>query len=935
MNDDDHIYLSDASEPEIIRPQKQKASKPAKHPQKRKAVDKILNMYKEELRLNFKAKNYENLSMNELLKTANQSFLIQDYQKVINTCLEIIQLSPNNVEAFNLLYLVYEDMGDAKKSTDFLFIKTKTEKSTSAAMWYTIYEKYIGLEELESAYYCLSRALKFEPNDKQLLLSKAQLLERLNDSKRAVSYYEKLIKLDPFDFTIIRRVGKIYILQNKLKEALAILLRYIGHHQFIENIDLNIFFIALDLTNKLEMYNYTIILLETFILNFSKYTLFIQKMLKRFESEASLEIESLDPFIVNDFDKDSKLSAILKNYPLEITYQYFKALLCSGNPTAFQILELISLEKVLTFDEIAIDLIKILIDNKCYDEAQKKTEYMMLFNLTDDLKLAMLKLQAKIYEKLGLFKNEIKVCKQIIYMSPNAYKYKLRLSKLLNRSHRIKTDKIIADNEEIYQSSEEELAIDQPYAQEVVEHSKTIANYTERTLDKHINAETFKLRMYNPKLLDTILSYINDINKNYPKELFDLLYEKAKNTNPRNKLDYTQNWFDILSKAIELEHKRNKFILFLTEAFSKESLKELIKMHKFMKDNKKYPLMFSRTNKIRKTKKSDKKVYFTHKMINYYKNLIFSLVNNISFKHFDLLCDKVFTSMFDLARYSDLNALFIKLFELSHLLTSHPDFFVKSCFRWYAVAYELHDFDLAIFCLKRVLGFMINRISSNQTLGFSYSFSKVLDSLSVICMNINFFVDRIVVDKNVVYSHLHKLLKNMTKRLQNHKQHGVDECKDKVTKLCISIYNLRGNMYFLNSTYDLALKFYNLSNTFQFNNDKLSSFMSVLCNINLTLSRKNSDPKSTFQQALTFFKEYSKNEDKYLMYYNLHRLLVQVGAYDKVEQVFESVSRSSDLNETYHQQKIFYQMILNTIIMYSKIKNNSMIDIITDHYINN
>lgn len=935
MDDDDRIYLSDASEPEPIQVKRQKPQKISKGPHKRRAVDRILNMYKEELRLNFKSKNYDNISMNELIRSANQSFLMQNYENVIATSMELIRIAPNNTESYNLLYLVYDEMGDAKKSTDFLFVKTKIEKSTSTSTWYNLYEKYMDLQELESAYYCLSRALKFEPTNKQLLLCKAQLLERLNDSKRAVRYYEKLIKLDPFDFAIIRRVGKIYILQNKLKEALAILLRYIGNHQFIENIDLNIFFIALDLANKLKMYKYTIVLLESFILSFNKYTLLIQKMLKSFDQSSNLEVEALDHYVVNQPDKSKSLFSILKNYPLEITYQYFKALILTESKTALEVLDLLSLEKAVTCEEIIIDLIGVLIETQHFELAHKKTESIMLFNINDTLKLAVMKYQTRIYNKLGLYKNEIRVCKQIIELNPTAYKYKLRLNRLLNRGYRARKEKKVAEQDEIFHSSDDDGAIDRLDRQELVEYNPSMSLYVERTLDKHIDSETFKLKMYNPKLLDSILHFVNEINKNYPKELYDLLYEKAKTTDASDKEVYAMRWFEIALKAIELETKRKKFIGFLTELFSKESLKELIRMYKYTTEDKKAPLIFSRTNKIKKARKSDKKVYFIHKVINHYKGMIFSLISSISFDKFDQLCDKIFGLMIEAGNYTKLNTFYIYLFELKHIWKAHPQFYVKSSFNWYSVIYELKDYDLAIFCLKRLLGFLINQIEDNENCQSAYLLEKVLDLLSVTCMNINFFIDRITIDRNVVYSHLHKLLKNVAKKLVKAKNSADSHDIYRIKHLCLLINLLRGNLYFLNATYELALRFYDNSRGVDENSVKLPAFMSVLCNLNLTISRKNPDPRTTFQKALNFFNEYSRSEDKYLMYYNLHRLLLQVGAYDKVEKVFETAIKGHDQVSAQHQTRIFYQLVTNTILMYSKIKSETMVDDVADRFINN
>ncbi len=129
ISDGDKIFHSeDDEERPTIKVKRKKSISKNKHKKGHSKIHQLIFLYKKEIRHSFKEKKFRNLHKDELMNRANKNYLDNNYDEVIKDCYELILKNPNAADPYNLLHLVYEELGDLKKSTDFLLVKTKLSK---------------------------------------------------------------------------------------------------------------------------------------------------------------------------------------------------------------------------------------------------------------------------------------------------------------------------------------------------------------------------------------------------------------------------------------------------------------------------------------------------------------------------------------------------------------------------------------------------------------------------------------------------------------------------------------------------------------------------------------------------------------------------------------------------------------------------------------
>lgn len=157
----------------------------------------MISFYQKEVKMNFmnKPKKLSSFSIDNL-REANKAYLEKDQESVIYFSMEVLKKEPDCEDAFNLLTLVYEEMGEMKKAADFQFIKLQMKKSgkTESNEWGVVGHKYLYLKDYKSAGYCFQRALKLNPNHSEYLLQRANCHEFMDNEKSMIFFYERYLK---------------------------------------------------------------------------------------------------------------------------------------------------------------------------------------------------------------------------------------------------------------------------------------------------------------------------------------------------------------------------------------------------------------------------------------------------------------------------------------------------------------------------------------------------------------------------------------------------------------------------------------------------------------------------------------------------------------------------------------------------------------------
>jgi len=110
-------------------------------------------------------------------------------------CLEIIKHFPNSSEPYEHLATIYDEKGQDNKALHFKLIAAFT--SNNAEKWLELAAHYKGVEDLEEAVYCYSRAIKLSPTDIRPHLERIALLQALEQIPKVLrcsTYMLKFLK---------------------------------------------------------------------------------------------------------------------------------------------------------------------------------------------------------------------------------------------------------------------------------------------------------------------------------------------------------------------------------------------------------------------------------------------------------------------------------------------------------------------------------------------------------------------------------------------------------------------------------------------------------------------------------------------------------------------------------------------------------------------
>lgn len=235
----------------------------------------------------------------------------------------MIKQYPELPEPYNFLHLIYEERKEGKKSADFLLIRTKLSKNNDINLWMNLVDRYYNLNDLQSVDYCLMRCLKFEPNNQLFLLKRAECLESMKKFSKSLFFYEKLVEIDPFNYDIVKKLGKLFLIMQRNDKALGVFLKYIGNSQFLQNPDYDLLNVLLELIKKMKCHSLTLSLLYYFVKDSEKYHHLIEVSREQLKQKKEVDVANFDPYKV--LDKD--FLVFLKAMPLQIYYHILHALL--------------------------------------------------------------------------------------------------------------------------------------------------------------------------------------------------------------------------------------------------------------------------------------------------------------------------------------------------------------------------------------------------------------------------------------------------------------------------------------------------------------------------------------------------------------------------------------------------------------------------------
>ncbi|CAF0989946.1 unnamed protein product [Brachionus calyciflorus] len=170
-----------------------------------------------------------------LMGEANLAYARGDTNKAIDACLEVIKYAPKASEPFQLLALLYSEMGQNDKALRVGLIAAQLNKDPDE--WIQLIQQAVMEGDVDLILFCYNNAIQCDPKNTQLHLERVKLLHEKKDMRRLVlaklmllkyvdiekdydvyeTYFDQLMnELNSGDNS--DRNKKIYILKNDLKK---------------------------------------------------------------------------------------------------------------------------------------------------------------------------------------------------------------------------------------------------------------------------------------------------------------------------------------------------------------------------------------------------------------------------------------------------------------------------------------------------------------------------------------------------------------------------------------------------------------------------------------------------------------------------------------------------------------------------------------------
>ena len=165
---------------------------------------------------------------------ANLAYARGDSNKAIDTCLEVIKYAPRASEPFQLLSLLYSEIGQNDKALRVGLIAAQLNKDPDE--WIELIQQALIEGENELTLFCYNNAIQCNPKNIKLHLDRISLLEDNKDVRRLilaklmllkyVDVNENLDVYQKFFNQVLNQLGdepndrnkKVYVLKNDMRK---------------------------------------------------------------------------------------------------------------------------------------------------------------------------------------------------------------------------------------------------------------------------------------------------------------------------------------------------------------------------------------------------------------------------------------------------------------------------------------------------------------------------------------------------------------------------------------------------------------------------------------------------------------------------------------------------------------------------------------------
>ncbi|SPO20909.1 related to transcription factor TFIIIC subunit [Ustilago trichophora] len=160
-----------------------------------------------------------------LLADANLAYVENRLRDAIPKLEEVIRIEPNVKAAWNTLGLIYDELGEEEKSIQCRIIGAHLQ-SGATQEWKSLAYRSIKQMLYRQAIYCFQQAIKIDKSDVDSIWDRALLLRDLGDYKAAIHGMIDILKLQPYDASVVRELVPMLVSTRDYDRGVEVLERW-------------------------------------------------------------------------------------------------------------------------------------------------------------------------------------------------------------------------------------------------------------------------------------------------------------------------------------------------------------------------------------------------------------------------------------------------------------------------------------------------------------------------------------------------------------------------------------------------------------------------------------------------------------------------------------------------------------------------------------
>eukprot|EP01105_Mastigella_eilhardi_P004712 TRINITY_DN1632_c0_g2_i8.p1 TRINITY_DN1632_c0_g2~~TRINITY_DN1632_c0_g2_i8.p1 ORF type:complete len:671 (+),score=251.82 TRINITY_DN1632_c0_g2_i8:22-2013(+) len=160
--------------------------------------------------------------LESMVGEANMLYVSGDYEKAKKLLLEIVRQAPNVPDPYQTLGMIYRESGEPKRAMDFFLIAAHIAPS-NVTLWKDLTNQALAMKLNPQAIYCLSKALRVEPNDLAMLWQRAMLYLDSGDTQKCIDDLRAILRLQPQRVDVAMELSRVHHEAKQTPEAVQVM----------------------------------------------------------------------------------------------------------------------------------------------------------------------------------------------------------------------------------------------------------------------------------------------------------------------------------------------------------------------------------------------------------------------------------------------------------------------------------------------------------------------------------------------------------------------------------------------------------------------------------------------------------------------------------------------------------------------------------------